>query len=103
MGYYSTFEVIDTDIPDILNVLNDLGDEKDWGHPGWEDYGNGIQGYDATKWYYWLTDLQDLATLYPDNYLVIEREGEDSLDVERAVIKNGTVTSVTPDVVWPKY
>jgi hypothetical protein len=100
MGYYSTFEVIDTDIPDILDVLNNLDTDLDWASPGWSTWDNTVRGYDCAKWYGWIEDLQQLASLFPDNFLVIERCGEESPDVSRAVVKDGKVTEEQPTITW---
>lgn len=103
MGYYSTFEVIDTDIDNIADVLNDLLD--DTAHPGWVYSTNreAVYSYDCSKWYDWITDLKIIASKYPNNFLVIERAGEESPDMSRAIIKNGLVIEVEPEIVWPKY
>lgn len=97
MGYYSKFEVVDTDIPDILAVLNEL----DTDYNGWESW-NGNVCISETKWYDWITDLNELAVKYPDNYVVIERTGEESPDISRAVIKHGRVVEIEPELVWPE-
>lgn len=96
MGYYSNFEVIETDIDNIEEVLNNLL-FLNTGAPRFESDGN---SYDSTKWYDWITDLQLVADTYPDKYLVIERTGEESPDISRAVIKLGTVTEYKPRIVW---
>lgn len=101
MGYYSNFDVIETDIEDIESVLNTLLENT--GHPGWETRRDQVRGYDCTKWYDWITDLQLVADAYPDRILVIERTGEESPDVSRAVVKNGTVTEIEPELIWPEY
>jgi len=102
MGYYSSFEVIETDISNIEGVLNTFSDNIWDGSPGFESWGDRIGSNDSVKWYHWLTDLEELAKLYPNNFLVLERTGEDSPDIERAVIKRGTVTAITPELVWPE-
>ena len=103
MGYYSNFELIDTDIPNNLEVLN-LFDEDVWGgSPGWEEYNGTVQSEDSTKWYDWLDDLAQLAVKYPENYLIIERTGEESPDVSRAYVQNGKVEEVRPEIVWPDF
>jgi hypothetical protein len=102
MGYYSSFEVVETDIDDILDVLNEFC-ESNWGGSfGFEFWGDRVHSYDSCKWYDWLTDLRDLATMYPDKFLVLERCGEESPDISRAVVKNGTVREIEPELVWPK-
>jgi hypothetical protein len=102
MGYYSTFEVIDTDIQDIVDILNDV--LEDTAHPGWVTYSNEeVHGCGSTKWYDWIEDLALFATKYPDNFLVIERCGEESPDMSRAIVRHGTVREVEPEIVWPEY
>jgi len=92
MGYYSTFEVLETDISDIEDVLNSFSEMKWSGSPGFEYWGGRLNSRDSTKWYDWLTDLDEIAKLYPSNYLIMERAGEESPDISRAVIKHGKVT-----------
>lgn len=102
MGYYSSFEVIETDIPDIEEVLNTFSENVWGGSPGFEYWGEAVHSYDNVKWYDWLTDLEELAKMYPTNYLVLERCGEESPDIDRAVIKHGLVTAISPELVWPE-
>lgn len=102
MGYYSTFEVLETDIPYIEEVLNTFSENVWRGSPGFELRDGIGYSYDCAKWYDWLTDLEELAKMYPNSYLVLERCGEESPDIERAVIKHGTVTAITPELVWPE-
>lgn len=102
MGYYSTFEVLETDLPDPHKILDDFSNTSWAAAPGFAYWGDAVRSYDSVKWYDWLTDLEELAKMYPDNYLVMERTGEESPDIERAVIKNGIVTAITPDLVWPE-
>jgi hypothetical protein len=102
MGYYSSFEVVETDIPDILEVLTNFEEQYSWGSPGWEQYDGQVRGYDCAKWYGWLTDLQQLAYAYPNNFLIILRYGEESPDMSRAIVKNGTVIEQFPNISWPE-
>jgi len=104
MGYYSTFEVLETDIIDAYTVLNDLT-ESDWdSSPGFSywDSNNSVHSYDSAKWYDWLTDLGQLARLYPDSYLVMERRGEESPDISRVIVKHGKAVEIEPELVWPE-
>lgn len=101
MGYYSNFHVEDTDFDDVLPILNNLTDEDGYGYR-WRPGYNGISIEDSVKWYSWLTDLQKLAKLYPDNMLVIERTGEESPDISRVVMKNGQAVEIHPTLVWPE-
>jgi hypothetical protein len=94
MGYYSDFTVIDTDIEDVCAVLNDTE------YSNWETW-HGNVSMSSVKWYNWIGDLQQLATKYPDNFLVIERIGEESPDISRAYMRNGVVMEITPEIVWP--
>lgn len=104
MGYYSSFEVIETDLSDPHKILNDFSDNSWDGSPGFEywDSDNSIHSYDSIKWYDWLTDLEKLAKFYPSNFLVIERCGEESPDISRAIVKNGKVIEIFPELVWPE-
>lgn len=99
MGYYSHFEMISSDIDNAVEVLNDLMGNTG-GAPFFDTDG---RSYDSTKWYDWLVDLQLVADAYPDNFMVVERCGEESPDISRAVVKNGTVIEVVPTLVWPEY
>lgn len=103
MGYYSTFEVIETDLSDPHKILNDFSDNSWDGSPGFSYYSdNSIHSYDSAKWYDWLTDLGQLARLYPDSHLVMERRGEESPDISRVIVKNGKAVEIEPELVWPK-
>jgi hypothetical protein len=102
MGYYSTFEVVDTDIPDIKDVLNNADKQYGWGSPGWEDYEGQVSGYDCAKWYDWLTDLQQLAYAYPNNFLIVLRHGEESPDMSRVIVRDGTAVEQYPNISWPE-
>lgn len=101
MGYYSNFEVIDANIVEVVDFLNDL--LFNTGAPGWTEYDGVVTSYDSTKWYDWIEDLQDIAEQHPNLYLVIERTGEESPDISRAVVRNGTTTEIRPEIVWPEY
>jgi hypothetical protein len=94
MGYYSDFEVDVTDIPFVVDTLNAVTDYD------WHDYGNGIY-LGSIKWYDWLTDLAQVAKLFPEGYLRIIRYGEHSPDISAAVVTNGKVHEVKPEIVWP--
>lgn len=94
MGYYSNFEVADTDIPDFVDVLRaNTGVYGD----SWDS--NGFMG--GMKWYDWDKDLQQIAFQYPNNYMIMIRYGEESPDIERAIIRNGTVKFQRPNISWP--
>lgn len=98
MGYYSTFQVADTDIENILGVLR--ANSGNYGD-GWYDGGDyGIYMSDA-KWYDWENDLRQIAYQYPNNFLIIVRYGEESPDMERAIVRNGKLTLQRPNISWP--
>jgi len=98
MGYYSDFEIISSDIADVEEVLNELFEGT--AAPYFESDG---RSYDSTKWYHWLEDLQKVANLHSDKYLIMERTGEESPDISRAVMRNGTVVEIEPQIVWPEH
>lgn len=98
MGYYSHFEIISSDIADVEDVLNEFFGES--AAPHFESDG---RSYDSTKWYGWIEDLQKVANLHPNSYLVMERTGEESPDISRAVMKNGKVIEIQPEIVWPEH
>jgi len=102
MGYYSSFEVIDTDIPNVLDVLNEYTETRWGGAPGWEFWSDVVHSYDSTKWYDWVQDLAILASDYPENFLIMERCGEESPDISRTVVRNGTAVEIEPELVWPE-
>jgi len=102
MSYNSTFRVVDTDIPNIVEVLNNADEAYEWGSPGWEEDGDLARGYDCAKWYYWDKDIQQLANMYPDNFLIILRYGEESPDMSRLIMRNGTVVEQYPNITWPE-
>jgi hypothetical protein len=94
MGYYSNFETVDTDIPDIKDVL--AANTGNYG-PSWDDDGCMY----SAKWYNWDEDLQQIAYQYPDKYLIMIRYGEESPDIERAIVRNGRVKFQRPNITWP--
>lgn len=94
MGYYSEFTVDGTDIPFVADVLTGATDYE------WQEYSGGVY-LSSAKWYDWLTDLGTIAKLYPNNYLVILRYGEEAGDISRAVVTNGKVVEQRPKLVWP--
>lgn len=96
MGYYSDYQVDETDIPFIKDVLNGATEPYEW-----YEY-NDLVSLSSSKWYDWLTDLEMVAKLYPNNYLIIVRYGEEGGDVSRAVVKNGQVFEQIPELVWPE-
>lgn len=96
MGYYSDFEVDGTDIPFVADVLQ--------GASGYYwDVWQGNVTLSSSKWYAWLTDLQEVAKLYPKNYLIILRYGEEKGDISRACVKNGTVIEQQATLTWPAF
>jgi hypothetical protein len=95
MGYYSEFKEDGTDIPFVADVLDSISVYT------WQDDDYGVY-LSSAKWYDWLTDLQKVAKLYPDNYLVIMRHGEEGGDISRAVVANGKVVEQRPKLVWPE-
>jgi hypothetical protein len=100
MGYYSSFEVIDSNVENIEEFLN--ANLEDTGSPFWETYNDAVRSSDSTKWYYWLEDLANLVEDYPGLYLVIERTGEESPDISRVIVRDGSVTEIFPEIVWPE-
>lgn len=94
MGYYSDFHVDDTDIVGIKEVLENYSDPYTW-----ESYDH--LPYLHAKWYDWIKDLQKLAEDYPTSYLVIIRYGEESPDMERAIVRGGKVVTQKPEIIWP--
>ena len=108
MGYYSTFKVVDTNVPKevLCERLNNFSQQYDWADPGWELYkaydgSENFSGYDATKWYDWVTDLKQYALHYPEDYFIVLRHGEESPDMSRVVVKNGKAYEQFPYTSWP--
>lgn len=98
MGYYSEFQVADTDIENILDVLRvSTGVYGD----SWYQPTGGLPYMGQMKWYDWDKDLQQIAFQYPNNYMIMIRYGEESPDIERAIIRNGTVKFQRPNISWP--
>jgi hypothetical protein len=93
MGYYSDFYVDKTDIPFIHDLLNGVSSYT------WDKDTRALHG---VKWYAWLTDLETVAKLFPTSYLRIIRYGEDSPDISAAVVTDGKVKEVKPELVWPE-
>jgi len=99
MGYYSSFDVLDTDIEDIAEELSDIS-----GYHFTQYFQDGsVQMSDCGKWYDWESDLKKLAKKYPSRYAVIERRGEESPDIERAIVYNGDVIMQSPEIRFPYF
>lgn len=95
MGYYSEFKVDGTNIPFVADVLNDVSSPYSWEN---DSYGIYIS---SAKWSHWLTALAEVAKLFPDNYLIVLRYGEEGGDISRAVVAKGRVIEQRPQLVWP--
>lgn len=97
MGYYSSFEVLDTDIENIADQLAGVSSYS------WTEWDGRVQMSDSGKWYDWERDLKDLAELHPTSYAVLERRGEESPDIERAIVYKGEVHTQTPEIRFPTF
>ena len=97
MGYYSSFEVLDTDIEDIQGQLQDITEYS------WEFWGGSVRSGDSYKWYGWEDDLKVLAESNPTSYAVLERRGEESPDIERAIVYKGEVHMQSPEIRFPYF
>lgn len=99
MGYYSNFEVLESDIENIADDLTEISgyffDYSEWSQT--------VQMDDSGKWYQWEKDLMTLAERYPDGYAVLERRGEQSPDIERAIVYKGTVHLQQPEIRFPTF
>ncbi|WPH59025.1 hypothetical protein SEA_LUCKYSOCKE_20 [Streptomyces phage LuckySocke] len=99
MGYYSSFEVLDTDIENIAEELSDIS-----GYHFTQYFQDGsVQMSDCGKWYDWEDDLKTLARMYPTRYAVLERRGEESPDIERAIVYKGEVHMQSPEIRFPYF
>jgi hypothetical protein len=58
---------------------------------------------DCGKWYGWEDDLLTLARMYPTRYAVLERRGEESPDIERAIVYKGEVHMQSPEIRFPYF
>lgn len=97
MGYYSSFEVLETDIEDIKYQLEDITEY------GWDYWSGSVHSGDSYKWYGWEEDLKTLADRNPNSYAVLERRGEESPDIERAIVYKGTVHLQSPEIRFPTF
>ena len=104
MGYYSTFEVVDSNVPfeELADRLNTFSKSYGWADPGWDLYNDYLTGYDGAKWYRWVEDLEQYALHFPNDYIVILRHGEESPDMSRVVVKNGKAIEQVPELTWPE-
>lgn len=99
MGYYSSFEVLETDIENIAEELSDIS-----GYHFTQYFTNGnVQMSDCGKWYDWESDLKKLAQQNPTGYAVLERRGEESPDIERAIVYKGEVHMQSPEIRFPTF
>jgi hypothetical protein len=99
MGYYSSYEVIDTDF-NLVELKDILGEYTNY---PFSVYDGALRSSGTYKWYYWKDDLAKITADYPGKFIEIERIGEESPDMERGLAKDGMVTSVTPELIWPEY
>lgn len=97
MGYYSSFEVLETDIENIAEELTDITEYY------WEFWGGSVRSGDSYKWYDWVDDLKTLAKQHPNSYAVLERRGEESPDIERAIVYKGEVHTQSPEIRFPTF
>lgn len=99
MGYYSSFEVIDTDfeLEELHDILEDYSDYTFYLYDGI------LRSTDSYKWYGCKDDLANITRDHPGKFIEIERIGEESPDIERILAKDGIVQSIEPELVWPKY
>lgn len=99
MGYYSDFQVADTDIPFVIDVLREYsGNYGD----GWSEWSDGSVHMTQVKWYDWLDDLRKVAYAYPNNFLIVVRWGEEPGDISRAVVRDGKVIEQHANITWPE-
>lgn len=98
MGYYSDFQVADTDIPFVIDALRQCSDVYNL----WDEWSDGSIHMSEVKWYDWLDDLQHIAYAYPNNFLVIVRWGEEPGDITRAVVRDGKVIEQHANITWPE-
>ena len=108
MGYHSTFEVVYSEVPleELSKRLHFVSERYGWADAGWDYYqtNDGTErlcGYDSTKWYDWLEDLMQYAMQYPDDYFIVLRHGEESPDMSRVIVRNGTAREQFPHISWP--
>lgn len=97
MGYYSSFEVLDTDIEDVQYQLQDITEYS------WEFWGGSVRSGDSYKWYGWEDDLKVLAERNPSSYAVLERRGEESPDIERVIVYKGEIHVQSPEIRFPTF
>lgn len=99
MGYYSSFEVIDTNFE--LEELHDILEECT--RYSFYLYDGVLSTNDTCKWYDCEKDLALITQDYPGKFIEMERIGEESPDIARYMAKDGLVTTITPELIWPDY
>ncbi len=95
MGNYSEFE-IHTD-PPACNVLINKG------YCVTTDGGGFYEYEDTMKWYDWKKDIMAVSKLHPATVWTVQRNGEQTGDMERAYFKNGKHYSEKLEYVPPAF
>lgn len=99
MGYYSSFEVLESDIENIAEDLTEISGY----YFTYSEWSGTVRMDDSGKWYQWEQDLNTLAQRYPAGYAVLERRGEESPDIERAIVYKGVVFLQNPEITFPTF
>lgn len=103
MGYYTSYVVDVSSIPEekvdaVYKHLSNLDvfDTLD-------AYKNTINGYSYSKWYEWENDMLSLSEEFPDVFIEIEGDGEDSDDFWKCYIKDGAQQLCPATITYEQY
>jgi hypothetical protein len=99
MGYYTEyrFEVLNNAGYEDGELIDALRESSEDAFDALDNDGNTHQD---TKWYEWKEDLVKFSEHYPEAVFCLHGVGENSDDIWRAFIQNGTVEMQTADIVF---
>ena len=95
MGNYSEF-TISTNPPACNVHIND-------GYRVTTDAGGSYEYDDTMKWYDWKDDIKSVSKLHPATVWTVQRNGEETGDMERAYFKDGKFYSEKLEYVPPTF
>ena len=98
MGYLTCFdfELLEGSEDKFQDFLKELSIESKY-----SEIKNGYL-YDA-KWYDWERDLIQVSSEFPEVFITVDGDGEESDDIWRAFIKDGAIQFAAARIVYDEY
>ena len=102
MGYTTTFDVY------LTGPASDLAELTEYYLPqAWKDldvdYHDSSYFWVQAKWYEWEEDFVVLSLIWPTIEFQIEGQGEDNLDIWKALVFNGQSQRVDAEITFPEF